>query len=676
MFSAAHFYLRKSELPANVGEWHNHNHLQTNQPMIPFHLIEGLLQGVIPRAPRRQEDLLPAFEQGQLQHVNEQQDARHHREHQRLVHELERRQDHDDREHDRKQHEHRARRQARVGRARLVAPHGGPLVRFDALGEDEEHHRPHEDAHDDEEEDVGAAPLVDAEGVEGLAVGVAVHAVLVDAAAHVPGGEVVAVVVTVLVGLVLKLAADEGHLPLEVGLVVLLRLPPGHGAARVDALQPPQSPPHVVVEVVKIVVVRLVVVVHGVVVVDVVAVVAAVVRRRRVVVVVGVVVCGGVIVGGVVVRVVVLLVVARVVGLGDVGVVVGIVVPSVLALLDVLASLVVVVLLLLALVADVVVVVPGRVTLGEGVGDFLGGAALAAVEGRAEGHLVAQEVPVDVVAVAGLPLVVAVHLGALLVAVEDELQLGGGVRVAVLTPDLGVEGIIAVGRLLEHDAVQEAHVPRQFEVVPVRQRLVVKVGPHVVGDADHEGPEVLEVAVEGGRLLEELEFDHVAVVVVDAADGHDGHLAEVHVVHVQVSVVPRLPLGHGLVHGVVVVHLRPVVGLVQLSRNRRQGIAAAAAAGGLRVFGRHPLRHGGVGEGEAAAGGATARPGELAAEKAGRQGEEGEGGGRRASAADSRPRAGGSQHRQRRGRCRHDSFKIITRWRETERIFCLDDCRS
>ena len=52
---------------------------------------------------------------------------------------------------------------------------------------DQPHHARHEDAHDPEEEDVGGGPLVDAEGVEGAALFVAVDAVFVYFGAHVPG---------------------------------------------------------------------------------------------------------------------------------------------------------------------------------------------------------------------------------------------------------------------------------------------------------------------------------------------------------------------------------------------------------------------------------------------------------------------------------------------------------
>ena len=65
------------------------------------------------------------------------------------------------------------------------------------------------------------APLVDAEGVECLAVGVTPHAVLVDALAYVPGHAYDVVVVPVpVLGLVLEVMVYEGRFPLEVLFVV------------------------------------------------------------------------------------------------------------------------------------------------------------------------------------------------------------------------------------------------------------------------------------------------------------------------------------------------------------------------------------------------------------------------------------------------------------------------
>mmetsp|Transcript_14173 Transcript_14173/g.30294 ORF Transcript_14173/g.30294 Transcript_14173/m.30294 type:complete len:344 (-) Transcript_14173:163-1194(-) len=319
---------------------------------------------------------------------------------------------------------------------------------------------------------------------------------------------------------------------------------------RIHILHLPQRPPTIVIEPVKIIIVRLVIVVHRIIVVDVVTI--PIIRGIRTIVVV---------IRGVIVRVVVLLVVAPVVRLGRgiarrVVVVRGgrVVVARCVVVLLLLNLGVVVVLFLLALVADVVVVVPGGILFGEGHGDFFGVAALAAVEGRAERYLVTQIVTVDIVAVPP-HLLVAVDLRTLLVAVHDELELGRGVRVAMLTSDLGVEGIFVVGRFLQHDAIQKSDIAWERKVLTVIQRLVIEVGSHVMRDAHDEGPEILEVTIEGGGLFEELKFDHVSVVIIDATDRHDGNLAKVHILHVQIPIVAGtlVPFGHGGIHSIVVV---------------------------------------------------------------------------------------------------------------------------
>ena len=106
-----------------------------------------------------------------------------------------------------------------------------------------------------------------------------------------------------------------------------------------------------------------------------------------------------------------LLVVGPVVGLGGVRVVAAVVAPTAAAIGRVAAPLlvVVVILLLLSLLADVGVVVPHGVLLGEGGADLLRVASLAAVEGRAEGDRGVEVGAANVVAVA---------------RVGDELELG------------------------------------------------------------------------------------------------------------------------------------------------------------------------------------------------------------------------------------------------------------
>mmetsp|Transcript_27381 Transcript_27381/g.49368 ORF Transcript_27381/g.49368 Transcript_27381/m.49368 type:complete len:534 (-) Transcript_27381:399-2000(-) len=523
---------------------------------------------MIPRAPCRQEHLLPTLEQRQLQHINKQQNARHNRKHQRLIHKLQRRQNHNNRKNDGEQHEHGTRRQSRIRRSRLVAPHGRAFVRLDAFGKDEEHHGAHEDAHDDEEEDVGAAPFVDAEGVEGLAVAVAPHSVFVDALAHVPGGGVGGGVVgvSVLVGIFFELTVDEGHFLLEVRFVVLNRRPRSQRMTRIQMLQLPQSPPIIIIHGVKVVIMLRVIVIHGIVRIHIMVITiirsSIIVGRsiiRSVIIIVRIIIRRSIIV-----RIVILLIVTPIIGLGGGGGIVvgiGIVGGGIVGIIFALDFLLCVVFvgLLLARFANVVVVVPGGVSFGEGFGDFFGVAALAAVEGRAEGYLITQKVSINLIPIA-LHFIIAIRPGALLIPVNNDLELGGGVSVAMLTSDFGIQGIFVVGRFLEHDAVQKANIARQAKVLSIHQRLVIEVRPHVMRDAHDEGSEVLEMTVERGGLFEELKFDHVAVVVIDTTNRHNRHLLKIHIGHIQISIVPHalLPRRHGLVHRIIIV-IRPLI---------------------------------------------------------------------------------------------------------------------
>ena len=96
------------------------------------------------------------------------------------------------------------------------------------------------------------------------------------------------------------------------------------------------------------------------------------------------------------------------------------------------------------------------------------------------------------------------------------------------------------------------------------------------------------MAVERGRLFEELEFDHVAIVAVcfvcwlereseytlmsmrcvtksihtsniysliDTTNWHNRHLLKIHIGHIQTSFVSHalIPLRHGLVHCIIIV---------------------------------------------------------------------------------------------------------------------------
>lgn len=207
----------------------------------------------------------------------------------------------------------------------------------------------------------------------------------------------------------------------------------------------PQSPIPIVIQRVKIIIMRLVIIFDSIVRVHIliVSVICSVISR--------------IVIARIIVSVVILLVVAPIVRLcGSCVVVRG---SGVIAVIStVLISSVIVVMPLLALLANIIVVVPRRVSFAEGFGDLVGGASLAAVEGRAERHLFTQEVSVNIVAVAEALRVIITVPGfrALLIHVHIELKLRRGVRITVLASYFSVEGIVAFGRFFEHNALPDA----------------------------------------------------------------------------------------------------------------------------------------------------------------------------------------------------------------------------
>ena len=58
---------------------------------------------------------------------------------------------------------------------------------------------------------------------------------------------------------------------------------------------------------------------------------------------------------------------------------------------------------------------------------------------------------------------------------------------------------------------------------------MVEIGAHEMSNTDDVGAEVLEVALVAGGILEELELDHVAIVVAQAGDRHDRHVVNANV---------------------------------------------------------------------------------------------------------------------------------------------------
>ena len=151
---------------------------------------------------------------------------------------------------------------------------------------------------------------------------------------------------------------------------------------------------------------------------------------------------------------VVIIVVSGIVGIvGIVAVLeVSVIIAAIIVVVVIVGTVIIVVVLpAVAVFADVVVVVPVRAGLAEGIGHPGGLAGLARVERGAEGYLGPEGQSVDVVAVLDVlllaPFVVVVD-GAGVVGVEVKLQLGRGEGFAFHATDLGVQLLAGVGRFL------------------------------------------------------------------------------------------------------------------------------------------------------------------------------------------------------------------------------------
>ena len=96
-----------------------------------------------------------------------------------------------------------------------------------------------------------------------------------------------------------------------------------------------------------------------------------------------------------------------------------------------------------------------------------------------------------------------------------------------------MRGQIAVGRFTRminnilYAIATTGHL--QLEVASFQEGLVVEIGAHEMSNADDVGAEVLEVALVAGGVLEQLELDHVAIVVAQARDRHDRHVVNANV---------------------------------------------------------------------------------------------------------------------------------------------------
>lgn len=166
-------------------------------------MIQGWIH--LPSTPSRQEDLLSTLEQSQPEHVHKQQYTCHDCKYQRFIHKLQCCQHHNDCKHNTKKHEDGTGGQSWTGCTRFITPHGCTLVGLDSLGKDEEHHGPHEDYHNNKEENVRLGPLIDTEGVELQALPLTVATVIVDTLAHVPGAVYIGIVVVIgIIGVIIN----------------------------------------------------------------------------------------------------------------------------------------------------------------------------------------------------------------------------------------------------------------------------------------------------------------------------------------------------------------------------------------------------------------------------------------------------------------------------------------
>ena len=131
----------------------------------------------------------------------------------------------------------------------------------------------------------------------------------------------------------------------------------------------------------------------------------------------------------------------------------------------VIISVVVVIVVLSAfsILADVIIVVPVRAGLAEGIGHRAGLAGLAGVEWGSEGDLGSEILTIDLVSILDvllLAVAIVVADGAGVVGVEMELKLGRGEGFTFHAADLGIELLVGVGCFLKEDAVKISCVTR------------------------------------------------------------------------------------------------------------------------------------------------------------------------------------------------------------------------
>jgi hypothetical protein len=90
---------------------------------------------------------------------------------------------------------------------------------------------------------------------------------------------------------------------------------------------------------------------------------------------------------------------------------------------------------------------------------------------------VTQKVSINFILIT-LHFIIAGSPGALLIPVNNDLELGGGVSVTMLTSDFGVEGIFVVGHFFEHNTFFEMGVRERQDKASVADTLSSQLTTH------------------------------------------------------------------------------------------------------------------------------------------------------------------------------------------------------
>lgn len=210
-----------------------------------------------------------------------------------------------------------------------------------------------------------------------------------------------------------------------------------------------------------------------------------------------------------------------------------IVVVVIVVVTFILIGVISIVVLFLPVLTNVVIVIPIVIALIEGSTDRRR-AGLALVKGHLKAHGRVHDIDiVHIVIIVVLRVLVirsnkvsfarmllirqSVLIGftALVIGVIMQLQFGGGKCFAFHTSNTRVEHIDEIAivvRDFDLRTTQEGCIVGDGKVLSLFECLVIEIGAHVMGNADHKGGNFGKVALIAVGGFVELEFDHVALV--------------------------------------------------------------------------------------------------------------------------------------------------------------------